>query len=59
MMKELQLLLMVFGVLALGIILYKSVLKPEMIRSDCQRQYSSQIAVNICVEAHKINIHIK
>ena len=57
-MKELQLLLIVFGILGLGIILYKSVLKPQMIRSDCQRQYSSQIAVNICVEAHKINLRI-
>jgi hypothetical protein len=59
MMKEFQLLLIVFGVLGLGIILYKSVLKPEMIRSDCQRQYRSEIAVNICVEAHKINMHIR
>ena len=58
-MKRLLYLLVALGVAGLLFLYYQSILKPQMIRWDCQRQFSSDIAVNICVEAHKIHINLK
>jgi hypothetical protein len=41
----------------LGFLFYQTQIKPQMIRWNCQRQFSSEIAVDACVEAHKISIH--
>jgi hypothetical protein len=55
-MRELLLLLVAFGVVGLGFLYYQSIYKPQMIRWNCEKEYNSDIAVNICVEAHKIHI---
>jgi hypothetical protein len=56
-MKGLLLLLAAIGVAGLAFLFYQSILRPEMVRWDCQRQYSTAFAVNTCVEMHKIKIH--